>query len=247
MKKFFKLITFAIWMYGYIFYMWAYYTRVNKARILGDVPNEIDEIRKLQHKWGLGVTGHYKIKINVSGLEKIPTEPVLFVSNHQSFADIPIFVAAIDRQIGFIAKYELSKIPLFGDWIKAVRSVFIHRGAGRESLKAIEEAIVLLNKGYTLGVFAEGTRSRGPNTQEFKKGSLKLAVKAGVKVVPVAINGSYVSFEKNGYPTPCTVEFVVMDPIDTTNLSRQEGSNLAETVETIIRAKLDELQNRFSE
>ena len=247
MKKFFKLTAFAIWMYGYIFYMWAYYTRVNKARLVGDVSKEIEEIRKLQHKWGLGVTEHYKIKINVSGLEKIPAEPVLFVSNHQSFADIPIFVAAIDRQIGFIAKYELSKIPLFGNWIKAVRSVFIHRGAGRESLKAIEEATELLNKGYTLGVFAEGTRSRGPNIQEFKKGSLRLAVKAGVKVVPVAINGSYVSYEKNAYPTPCTVEFVIMDPIDTIGLSRHEGSNLAETVEIIIKNKLDELQKSFVE
>ena len=242
MKKLIKSIAFGIWMYGFIFYMWAYYTRVNKLREKGDVAEEIEAIRKLQHKWGMGVTSHYKLHLKVSGLEKIPREPVLFVSNHQSYADIPIFVAAIDRQIGFIAKVELSRIPIFGDWIKAVRSVFIDRDDPRASLRAIEDAVGLLSRGYTMGVFAEGTRSHGPNLQEFKKGSLRVAVKAGVPVVPVVISGSYKSFEEKGYPCPCEVDFVVLDPIQTQSLSKAEGSNLAETVEKIIELKLKELQ-----
>ena len=246
MKKFLKTLEFAIWMYWNVFYMWSYYTKVNKLRAKGVIPEEIEAINSLQNTWGTRVLNHYKVKFNVTGLEKVPKEPVLFVSNHQSYADIPLFVAAIDRQIGFIAKAELSRIPIFGSWIRAVRSVFIERDDARASLKAIEQGTEYLNLGYTMGVFSEGTRSRGPKLQEFKKGSLRLAVKSGVKVVPVAINGSYRSYEEKGYPQPCDIDFAILDPIDTLNLSKHEASNLSEIVENIIREKLIELQGEGS-
>ena len=53
---------------------------------------------------------------------------------------------------------------------------------------------------------------------------------------------AYKSFEEKGYPCPCEVDFVVLDPIQTQNLSKAHGSNLAETVEKIIELKLRELQ-----
>ena len=56
----------------------------------------------------------YKINLTVTGEENIPQGPVLFVSNHQGYADIPVFCAAIpEKQIGFVAKTSLGKNPGF--------------------------------------------------------------------------------------------------------------------------------------
>lgn len=238
MSKIVRKINFGLWMYRFIFSMWPYYTRVNKFRTEGNIPAEIDAIRSLQHKWGCGVLEKFDIKLNISGLENIPSEPVVFVSNHQSYADIPIFVAAIDRQIGFITKAELVKIPIFGQWIKAVRSVFIKRNDARAAVRTIEAGVELLKQGFSLGVFPEGTRSRGPNMLKFKRGSLKIATKTGAPIVPVAISGSYKSFEQKGYPQATEVRFTVLPPIETKNLTKGEANNLTEKIEELIRRAL---------
>lgn len=238
MSNSYRKIKFGLWMYGFIFSMWSYYTKVNKVRAEGDIPAEIDAIRALQHKWGCGVLKKFGIRLQITGLETIPEEPVLFVSNHQSYADIPIFVAAIDRQIGFIAKADLIKIPIFGRWIKAVRSIFIKRNDARAALKMIDAGAELLKQGFSLGIFPEGRRSRGPNMLEFKRGSLKLATKTGVPIVPVAISGSYKSFEMNGYPEAAEVIFTVLPAIETKNLTKVEANNLAEKIEELIKREL---------
>ena len=245
MKNFFRQLKFGLWMYGFIFSMWSYYTRVNKYRKAGNISGEISAIRALQHTWGCGVLKKFGIVYHVTGLENIPEEPVLFVSNHQSYADIPLFVAAIDRQIGFIAKADLIKIPIFGSWIKAVRSVFIKRNDARAALKTMEAGAELLRKGFSLGIFPEGTRSRGPNMLEFKRGSLKLATKTGVPIVPVAISGSYKSFEVHGYPEPAEVTFTILPAFETRNLTKLEANNLAEKIEALIKTELQSGQRNL--
>ena len=86
-----------------------------------------------------------------------------------------------------MAKRSLGRIPVFGEWIRDIRSVFIDRDDARSSLKTMEEGIDLLKKGFSLVIYPEGTRSRGPELGEFKKGSLRLATKSGVPVVPVTL------------------------------------------------------------
>ncbi len=242
MIKAIRMAAFGIWMYAYIFYLWPYYVRIKRYRKAGDIPAEIEAIRKYQYKWGSGVLRHFGVRLHVGGVENIPDCPVLFVSNHQSYADIPIVVASVNRQAGYVAKEELAKLPVYGKCIEAVRSVFIRRNDARASLRAIEAGIELLEKGYSLGIFPEGTRSRGPQMNEFKKGSLKLATKTGVPVVPIAISGSYRSFEEHGYPASTDVWIEILEPIGTKDLSREEAAELGAKVETIIRESLHELQ-----
>ena len=67
--------------------------------------------------------------IDVKGRENLPTEgPVVYVCNHQGYADIIALCAALDTiQFGYVAKKELAKVPLYGDWILEVLSVLIER------------------------------------------------------------------------------------------------------------------------
>lgn len=242
--KFFKLLSFGFWMYFNLRHLRHYHFKIKEYRDVGDYEKEREQITNSTSTWGRGIMEKYKITLNVGGEQNLPEGPVLFVSNHQGYADIPVFCAAITtKQFGFVAKTSLGKIPVFGEWIRDIRSIFIERDDPRSSLKTMQEGIDLINKGFSLVIFPEGTRSRGLKPGEFKKGSLRLATKAGVPVVPVTLNGTFRVFEENGYVKPgAKVDFYIHPAIETKGLSKAEQNELSEKVEEIIKTKLAEIQ-----
>lgn len=175
------------------------------------------------------------VKVEVSGSENIPKEACLFVSNHQSYFDVPILMAVIDRSIGFIAKKEIEKVPFMNYWMKELHSVFMDRDNIREAVKSINEGIENLQNGYSMVIFPEGTRSKCDTVGEFKKGSMKLGIKAGAPIIPVTINGAYKAFEgNNNRVKSADVKIVFGEPIYPKNLSKEEQNNLAEVFKGII-------------
>ncbi len=178
-------------------------------------------------------------KVKVSGKENIPkNDAVLFVSNHQSYFDILIFVACIPKSKGFIAKDDLKKFPLLRNWMEYVNCVLIERGNPRKGLLAIKEGIKLLKGGYSMVLFPEGTRSVNGELNEFKPGSLRLATKSGVPVVPVTIKGAHGIMPKGKLVIrPVDVEIIISPPI---YMDEEVDSNaLTEKVQNIIAKELE--------
>jgi 1-acyl-sn-glycerol-3-phosphate acyltransferase len=156
--------------------------------------------------------------VTVTGTENVPSdEPVLYVSNHQGNMDIPLLYSTAPQTMAFVAKKEMEKIPLLGYWMKERGCVFIDRENARISLKAINEAIQNLKLGHSMAVFPEGTRSKSSQVGDFKAGSLRIAIKSGVKVIPVSIKDSYKLIEKKGKNTPAKVSVHYSEPIDSKN------------------------------
>lgn len=217
---------------------------IEAAKAAGDVEKERESILAATSLWGPMVFKMFDSKVNVTGLENLPEKgPVVFVGNHQGYADIIAYCAAFKKfQFGFIAKDELAKIPLYGEWIRRIRSVFIERDDARASLKAINDGIKLIEQGFSLVIYPEGTRSKGPQPGEFKKGSLKLATKPGVPIIPVSLDGSYKFFEETGKITPAEVNIIVHPPIETKGLDRKEEKALNEKIEKIIIDGVRQLQ-----
>lgn len=176
--------------------------------------------------------------VQVEGMENIPNDTaVLFVSNHQGNFDIPILLGFIDKPKGFIAKMELEKLPVISIWMNYMKCVFMDRDDVRQSLRAINKGAEYLKEGYSLVVFPEGTRSKGPVPGEFKAGSFKLAVKAGVPIVPVTINGSYKIMEQQGiWIRPAVVEVKIAPPIYAEDYRGKDIKEVAAEVSDVITA-----------
>lgn len=229
-------------------YLKQYKVEIETARTEGDAEREREYILKATSDWGPRVFDIFGSHLNVQGLENLPDQgPVVFVGNHQGYADIIAYCAAFRKyQFGFIAKKELAKIPLYGEWIRRIRSVFIERDDPRASLEAINRGIEYINQGFSLVIFPEGTRSKGPNMGAFQKAALKLATKPGVPIIPVSLNGSYRMFEEEGYLKSANIDIMVHAPIETKGLTRQEEKRLSEQVEQIVADGVKYLQKQES-
>lgn len=232
-------------MKSFLFYL-DFFTYIIKANLK---KSEFEKLKKQGNKkeimnylsnviltWASHVLNYVKADIKVVGKENIPKETCLYVANHQGYFDIPIMVYSVGKPVGFIAKKEILKFGVLTYWMEQMHCIFMDRSNIRESIKSINEGVQNLKNGHSLIVFPEGTRSKGPNIGEFKKGSLKLALKSGVPVVPVAIDGSYKLREGNKKSAikSAAVKVTICKPIYLSELSKEEKANLAEKVRDII-------------
>lgn len=215
-----------------------------EAREAGDAALEKKVIGEDIKLWANNVADEFDLKIEVVNPENIPEQDgCVYISNHQGYADIIALIIALDgRQLGFIAKEELAKVPYIGKWIKMIRGLFIKRGDTREALKSMKEGIDLVKNGYNLAIFPEGTRSRGPKMGKFKAGSFKLATKAKAPIIPVSISGSYKCFEEKGYAQPATIKVMFHPAVETKELSRQDIMEIEKEIPSTIQNGLSMMQ-----
>lgn len=208
--------------------------KVKKLEKAGLIAERDERVAQGVGDWARFVVGLTGAKIEVSGQENIPAGPVVFVGNHQSNFDIPILLGFIDKPKAFISKIEILKVPILNDWMKLMQCSFLDRKDMRQSVRTMAEAVESIKKGYSMVIFPEGTRSKSDTIGEFKAGSFKLALKAGVPIIPVTMNGSWHLFEETGFMKPGTVRLTVHAPIETAGLGRDESETLALRVRKVI-------------
>ncbi|MFA6430977.1 MAG: lysophospholipid acyltransferase family protein [Candidatus Margulisiibacteriota bacterium] len=184
--------------------------------------NRIKNFQKVAKQWGNLLVWISGIPLSVRGIENLPkNESVIYASNHQGAADILILLAVLPENFTFIIKKELFDIPLFGWYLRAAGYISIDRGSRRGAVEMINNSIKRLKEGGSILVFPEGTRSPDGKLQEFKRGSLLLAYKAGVRVVPIAIDGSYYILpKKSRLINPVPVKVSIGEPF---SLDKFEG------------------------
>ena len=178
--------------------------------------------------------------IVIKGKENIPEGPCVFIGNHTSILDIPTIFYSADRLVGFVAKKEVLKVPILSYWLSRGKCIPLDRENPRDAVRVINEGVKNLKDGYSMMIFPEGTRSLDGKTLPFKKGSLKLAIKAKVPIVPVTIDAAFTSFEKNNKFKPSTVNVTFCKAIETDGLTRDEEKTLAEDIRNIIISNLRE-------
>jgi 1-acyl-sn-glycerol-3-phosphate acyltransferase len=179
------------------------------------------------------------VRIRVAGRERIPAGVCLFVANHTSSADAPAVVGAIPRRIAILLKESLFKWPIVGQAFHLARFIPVNRTARDSAMGSLEKAIDALRAGQSFLIYPEGTRSPDGRLQEFKKGAVVMAIKAGVPIVPMACSGAHRVMEKRSlviHPGEILVEF--LDPIDASAYSFEERETLNRRVHDALAAGL---------
>jgi len=139
-------------------------------------------------------------KVSISGLEALARQPgpVVFIVNHMSLVEtliLPGIVLPFGR-VNFVIKEELRHYPVLGSIFKALGLIAVSRKNAREDFKVVlREGHKFISSGGSVLIFPQATRSIGFDVQGFNTLGVKLASKAGVPVIPVAIK---TDFQGNG-------------------------------------------------
>jgi len=135
-------------------------------------------------------------KFHITGMENITKPPgsVLFISNHMSTLETMILPSIIGphKELTFVVKESLVKHPLFGDVMRSRNPIVVGRTDPRKDLEAVMNGGVdLLKNGISIVIFPQSTRSVEFKPEEFNSLGVKLAKKAGVDVVPIALKTDF--------------------------------------------------------
>jgi 1-acyl-sn-glycerol-3-phosphate acyltransferase len=133
-----------------------------------------------------------RIEVSVEGLEHVPPGAFVYASNHQSIVDIIVLGSVLAGDYKWAAKKELLAVPFLGWHLKLAGHVPVERSRGSRAVAdVIGRFEQTLRRGKPLLIFPEGTRTPDGRLHAFKNGGFYAAVRAGVPVVPVALEGTY--------------------------------------------------------
>lgn len=166
------------------------------------------------------------VRVHVQRLATLdPGRAYVFMSNHMSQYDVLAVVAALEEfQLRWVAKKELTRIPVFGWALKHSGHIIIDRSSHEQAIASLRAARTKMEDGISVMIFPEGTRgAAGRPLLPFKKGGFMLALETGFPIVPLAIRGSGRILPRGSLlPASGDIEVVVGPPIPVTGLDRDE-------------------------
>lgn len=238
-----RTVIWVVYFFAYLFFAQPMLWKVRKLRKEGNIAEHDRIVRTMVNNWALRLMKLAGASMEVTGKENIPEGPVVFAANHQGYADIPLLLTQLDKPNPLIAKKELEKVPLLRDWMTELNCIFIDRDNARQAMDSLKKANELLSEGYSVSIFPEGTRSKGGEIKDFKGGTIRLATRAKVPIVPCCIEGTYNMLEANkGFKiTPAKLQLHILPAIETADLSREEIKALDERLRSVIKEKRDSL------
>jgi 1-acyl-sn-glycerol-3-phosphate acyltransferase len=180
-------------------------------------------------------------RLTIRGKEKINTNLThIVMSNHQSLFDVWALIGKIPLQIRWIVKAEIRKIPIFGYTLERMGHIYVDRKKRAAAYISLETAAEKIKNGTSVIIFPEGTRSNDGHLLKFRMGGIILALKSGVPILPVTVNGSRFVLPKNTLALmPGKIEVVVGDMIDASTYDENNKNELMEKIRSAIHENLD--------
>ncbi len=180
-----------------------------------------------------------RIDLAISGQQNLAkvdwSRSVVVIANHNSFADIPVILASVQKMFGFLAKAELGRIPILSYWMKKIGCVFIKReatNAGRKLKNRMSE--ISAERPPQIVVFPEGTRSKTGEMGTWKSGAFRIAVDFKAIILPIVINGTASAWEKRtNSRTVQKVTSQILQPFDVVQWETENGKRIDVKAELI--------------
>jgi 1-acyl-sn-glycerol-3-phosphate acyltransferase len=176
------------------------------------------------------------VRAEIDGLEHLAgLDSYVLVSNHQSMFDIFSICAYMPGEPRFVAKQELSRIPIIGFVMRRSGHILIDRAHGGQSIR---RALATARHGYALVVFGEGHRFSDNRVHPFGDGAAWLAIATHLKCVPMAISGTAGFFPRGAkiVRPGRRMRMAIGEPIDTANLRGADREALTRRLEEDVRA-----------
>ena len=192
----------------------------------GNIPHLV---ARLWGKIQLRTTG---TTVKIQGQGNIdPQKSYILVSNHQSNFDIFALLGYLPIQFRWTAKAELFRIPFLGWAMTRIGYIPIERDSPKKAYRSMLRAAEKVQKGLSVMIFPEGTRSPDGNLQRFKKGVFFIALKSQAPILPIAIRGTGKIMQKGDWRThPGKVQIIIDPPIETAGISPEKEGELSERV-----------------
>jgi len=190
------------------------------------------------------VTSTPRWKFEVRGTPPAnPRLPYVVLANHESFADM-LLLCHLPWEMKWLSKASIMRVPLFGWMMWSVRDIPVHRGLSSSAKAAMVESRDRLSKRASVMMFPEGTRSKTSEMLPFKDGAFRLAIEAGVPLLPLALFGTRNAIAKHDWrinPSHAVVEILEAEP--TEGLTLKDIPALKER----LRIRIGEARNRLRE
>ncbi len=181
------------------------------------------------------------IPLTVEGLEHIdPEKTYLYMANHVSLLDVPLFQAVIPKLVRGVEAAEHFHWPVFGWAIRRAGNIPINRKDVHAAIPSAKEAAKQLREGLSIIILPEGGRTRTGQMKPFKKLPFHLAKEGGVPIVPIGVSGLFQVLKKGNWiitPQPVRVRFGV--PIEPETIGELTIPELRDMVRKRIEALID--------
>ncbi|HEV7667010.1 MAG TPA: lysophospholipid acyltransferase family protein [Thermoanaerobaculia bacterium] len=166
-----------------------------------------------------------------------PRGNYVLLANHQSMFDIPVLLSTVPGQVRMMAKRSLFRLPFFGWGLSAAGFVPVDRDDGSKARQAFAAASAHLSVGTSILLFPEGTRSRTGEMRDLQRGGFLLAIRHGLRIVPVGIRGTRQIQPRGRWEIrPGPVEIRFGEPIDPAAYGVRRMNTLIAEVERRIAA-----------
>jgi 1-acyl-sn-glycerol-3-phosphate acyltransferase len=189
--------------------------------------------------WNVSVSGRHHIRFN---------RTYMLVANHQSMLDI-LALYGLFRPFKWVSKQELFRLPVFGWNMSMAGYVQLQRDRKGSITKMMRDCRAELDRGSSIMMFPEGTRSPDGRMRRFREGAFVMAKEAKVEIVPIAVYGTSRALPKGGLllrslsRVPMRVH--VLPPVSPEAASQPE--ELAQLCQEMIQKELDAMERAFAE
>jgi 1-acyl-sn-glycerol-3-phosphate acyltransferase len=194
--------------------------------------------------WARRLLERAKIELKTVGVENVPEEAVVVMSNHQSLYDIPVVYRALRRPLRMVAKGELFRVPVWGAAMRRAGFVEVDRSDRAQAIESLSHAKDSLARGISLWIAPEGTRSADGRLGPFKRGGFHLAEDAGARILPVTVIGTnrVLGARDRTVHDGVAVTVVLHPPVDPRDFGPERRNELIAAVRSAIASALPDAQ-----
>ena len=194
--------------------------------------------------WGGAALLGIKIKVkNYDSLRKVG--PCVYVVNHQDNFDLFVCGRVVPKRTVTLGKKNLRWLPFFGQLYWLAGNIFIDRkNRSRSKMTISSSTRALKEKNTSIWVFVEGTRNRGRNMLPFKKGAFKMAIEAGVPIIPICVS-SYARYTDLHRLRSSRAEIRILPPLFTNRLTDEDTNRILQQCWDEMKATIDAMDREI--